>query len=103
LDALPARHPDRKELLHSAAELYSLSGATLYRALRRQLRPKAVRRADRGKPRTLSVTDMERYCEIVAALGQPRQRLSAARPDSVSDHDVASCAVSEIGYAIVTG
>src|SRR3954469_10838534 len=68
LDALPARHPDRKELLRSAAELYGMSRATLYRALRRHLRPKAVRRADRGKPRKLAVSDMERYCEIIAAL-----------------------------------
>jgi hypothetical protein len=68
LDALPARHPDRKELLRSAAQLYGMSRATLYRALRRHLRPKAVRRADRGKPRKLAVSDMERYCEIIAAL-----------------------------------
>jgi len=28
LDALPARHPDRKELLRSAAELYGMSLAS---------------------------------------------------------------------------
>ena len=38
------------------------------RALRHQLRPKSVRRADRGKPRKLPAAEMERYCEIVAAL-----------------------------------
>lgn len=68
LDVLPARHPDRKEILKSTAELYGISRATLYRALRQHLRPKAVRRADRGKPRKLAFTEMERYCEIIAAL-----------------------------------
>lgn len=68
LDTLPARHPDRRAMLDSAAALYGLSRATLYRALRQHLRPKSVRRADRGKPRKLAATEMERYCEIVAAL-----------------------------------
>lgn len=68
LDALPARHPDRRAILESAADLYGVSRATLYRTLRRHLRPKAVRRADRGKPRKLTAAEMERYCEIVAAL-----------------------------------
>jgi hypothetical protein len=68
LDALPARHPDRRAMLESAATLYGVSRATLYRALRQHLRPKSVRRADRGKPRKLPAAEMERYCEIVAAL-----------------------------------
>lgn len=69
LDALPARHPDRKAMLESAANLYGISRATLYRQLQRQFqRPKAVRRADRGKPRKMSEQDLERYCEIIAAM-----------------------------------
>lgn len=68
LDTLPPRHPDRAEILRSARELYGVSRATLYRALQQHLRPKAVRRADRGKPRKISTAEMERYCEIVAAL-----------------------------------
>lgn len=68
LDALPFRHADRAALVRSTAALYGLSPSTLYRSLRQQVRPKAVRRADRGKPRKLSVAEMERYCEIVAAL-----------------------------------
>jgi hypothetical protein len=47
LDALPPRHPDRAAMLASTAALYGVSRATLYRALRLHLRPKAVRRADR--------------------------------------------------------
>lgn len=68
LDALPARHPDRKSILVNAASLYGVSRATLYRQLRQHLRPKAVRRIDRGKPRKVPVDQMERYCEIVAAM-----------------------------------
>ena len=55
-------------MVRSTAALYGLSPSTLYRSLRQQVRPKAVRRADRGKPRKLSMAEMERYCEIVAAL-----------------------------------
>ena len=61
LDGLPARHPDRKVILEAAASLYGISRATLYRALRQHLRPKSVRRADRGKPRKLPAAEMERY------------------------------------------
>ena len=68
LDTLPSRHPDRAEILRSARELYGVSRATLYRALQQSLRPKALRRADRGKPRKIPAAEMERYCEIVAAL-----------------------------------
>lgn len=69
LDALPSRHPDRKAMLESAASLYGISRATLYRQLRRLFQPpKAVRRADRGKPRKIPVDDLERFCEIIAAL-----------------------------------
>src|SRR5271169_3788724 len=55
-------------MLASTAALYGVSRATLYRALRLHLRPKAVRRADRGQPRKLSLAEIERYCEIIAAL-----------------------------------
>ena len=68
LDALPPRNPDRRVILESAADLYGVSRATLFRTLRRHLRPKAVRRADRGQPRKLTAPEMERYCEIIAAL-----------------------------------
>ncbi|WP_448956670.1 IS481 family transposase [Labrys neptuniae] len=84
LDALPPRHPDRVELLQSSAELYGVSRATLYRMLRQHLRPRAIRRADRGKPRKVTDAQMERYCEIVAAMklrttNKKGRRLSTAR------------------------
>jgi len=51
-----------------AAALYGVSRATLYRALKQPPRPKAIRRCDRGHPRKIPLSDLERYCEIIAAL-----------------------------------
>ena len=50
------------------AELYGVSSATIYRALREQQKPKSISRADYGCPRKMSISQMERYCELVAAL-----------------------------------
>jgi hypothetical protein len=67
LDLLPARCAERKLLITETANLYGVSTDTLYRLLREQSRPKSLRRADRGQPRKLSQSEMESYCEIVAA------------------------------------
>jgi hypothetical protein len=94
LDALPPRHPDRAAMLMAAAELYGVSRATLYRALRQHLRPKSVRRADRGQPRKLSLPELERYCEIIAALklrttNRKGRHLSTARAiELMEEHGV---------------
>jgi hypothetical protein len=55
-------------LIASTAQAYGVSEPTLYRALAERGRPKALRRADRGVPRLLPVDEMERYCELVAAI-----------------------------------
>jgi hypothetical protein len=68
LDALPPRHPDRVEALRALAELYGVSRATVYRELHRQLRPRPLRRADRGHPRKVPLAELERYCAVIAAL-----------------------------------
>ena len=68
LDALPGRHPQREILLSSTAELYAVSRATLYRLLRGERRPRAAQRADRGTPRVMPATEIERWCEIIAAM-----------------------------------
>ncbi len=67
LAALPARHPDRKHLMNSTAQLYAISRATLYRLLRGNRRPKDASRADRGVTRVMPADELERVCEIVAA------------------------------------
>ncbi|MDT7953723.1 MAG: IS481 family transposase [Acetobacteraceae bacterium] len=68
LAALPGRHPQRQLLLSSTAELYAVSRATLYRLLRGERRPRDAQRADRGTPRVMPATEIERWCEIMAAM-----------------------------------
>ena len=68
LAALPARHSDRKLMMNSTAELYAVSRATLYRLLRGDRRPKDASRSDRGSTRAMPAGDIERLCEIVAAM-----------------------------------
>ena len=67
-DQLPPRHATRRALVESAAGLFGVSRATLYRALAGLMRPQGLRRADRGEPRKINRQELERYCEIVAAL-----------------------------------
>jgi hypothetical protein len=68
LERLAARDPERSRLLADTARLYGLSRAALYRQLREQGRPRALHRADRGRPRVLPLAALRRYCEIIAAL-----------------------------------
>jgi hypothetical protein len=68
LASLPPRHPERKLLMASTAGLYGVSRATLYRLLRGDRRPKDAQRADRDRPRSMPAAEIERWCEIVAAM-----------------------------------
>jgi len=68
LDRLPPKSPERKAQVASIAELYGVSADTVYRLLRDFRKPKAAHRADFGKPRVLPKADLERYCELIAAL-----------------------------------
>lgn len=68
LDSMPAHSRERRQLIEDTAGLYGVSADTVYRALRERLRPKALRRADCGKTRKLPLEEMERYCEVIAAL-----------------------------------
>lgn len=84
LDALSPRHRGRRALVESAAALFGVSRATVYRALAGQLRPRGLRRADRGEPRKIPRAELEHYCELVAALklrtsNLKGRRLSTAR------------------------
>ena len=53
LEALSPRSPERRLLMQETAHLYGVAEVTLYRALRFQARPRALRRSDRGEPRVL--------------------------------------------------
>jgi hypothetical protein len=68
LAALPARHCDRRLLMDSTAQLYAVSRATLYRLLREDRRPKDAYRSDRGCTRAMPADEIERLCEIIAAM-----------------------------------
>jgi hypothetical protein len=68
LDRLPPKSPERAAQVKSIAELYAVSTDTVYRALRDFHKPKATQRGDRGKPRVLPKAELERYCELIAAL-----------------------------------
>ena len=67
LDTLPVRCAERRRLIESTADLFGVSADTLYRALRRRHYSREAHRADLGKPRKLTVAEMERYCEVIAA------------------------------------
>jgi hypothetical protein len=59
---------ERKQLVQETADLYGVSTATVYRALRMQTRAQPLRRTDYGVPRILPPAELERYCELIAAL-----------------------------------
>lgn len=92
--ALPGRHPERQILMEATSGLYGVSRATLYRLLRGQRRPKDAHRVDRGKPRTMTASEIEKWCEIVAAmkvrtLNKKGRHLSNARIlELLVDHGV---------------
>jgi hypothetical protein len=68
LEELPPRSEARLHLIEDCAHLHGVSTDTIYRALRDQFRPRSLHRRDQGKPRKVERDDMERYCEIIAAL-----------------------------------
>jgi hypothetical protein len=68
LEELPARSPDRRALVESCADLHGVSADTVYRALRDQFRPRSLHRRDRGSPRRVTRREMERFCELIAAM-----------------------------------
>lgn len=68
LESLPSRCQSRRILIEETASLYGVSTDTLYRALRNSSRPKSINRSDSGTPRKLSLSEMELYCEIIAAM-----------------------------------
>jgi hypothetical protein len=94
LDGLPPRHAERRSMVDGAADLFGVSRATVYRALQGQLRPKGLRRADRGVPRKIPQDALERFCEVVAALkirtsNKKGRRLSTVRAiQLIEEHGV---------------
>ena len=55
-------------MIQKFAELYGVSTNTVYRNLRERRWPKNSNRSDAGVPRKLSQTEMEKYCQVIAAM-----------------------------------
>jgi hypothetical protein len=55
-------------MIRETAATYGVSETTVYRALQRRTALRAVHRGDRGTPRVLPQEQLERYCELVAAM-----------------------------------
>jgi hypothetical protein len=68
LSSLPARSAARRQVIQEVAAVYAVSEATVYRVLKRRPALRAVRRVDRGIPKILPADQLERYCEVIAAL-----------------------------------
>jgi hypothetical protein len=68
LAPLPPRSHERRLVMSEAALLYGVSEQTLYRGLTMRTRPKGLRRADHGSPRVMPEAELERYCELIAAI-----------------------------------
>src|SRR5947209_10400990 len=68
LDHLPPKSPERATQVAAVAQVYGVSATTVYRALQAFPKPHAVHRTDRGIPRVLPQAELERYCELIAAL-----------------------------------
>jgi hypothetical protein len=68
LSALPSRRAERRQMIRETAATYGVSETTVYRALQRRTMLQAVHRGDRGTPRVLPQDQLERYCELIAAM-----------------------------------
>jgi hypothetical protein len=55
-------------VLQEVGAVYAVSEATVYRALQRRPSSRAIWRVARGTPQVLPVDELERYCEVIAAL-----------------------------------
>ena len=70
LSSLPARSPERRSAVGRVAELFGVSPATVYRALKELSRPKAMRRADRGQPRAFQPDELTRWSSPLKVVHQ---------------------------------
>lgn len=68
LEMFSPRSAERKKIIADFAELYGVSIHTVYRRINEISKPKSMKRSDYGKTRYLEKDEMERYCQIIAAL-----------------------------------
>jgi len=68
LGLFPARSADRKLVIQDFAKLYGVSAKSVYRALKKFKKEKALKRSDAGIPRRYNREELKNYCQIIAAL-----------------------------------
>ena len=68
LDLMPPRSSERKNAVAEFGKFYNFSSKTIYRRLRKIKKPKLLHRSDSGIPRKMSKFELEKYCEIIAAM-----------------------------------
>ncbi|MTI12959.1 IS481 family transposase [Sansalvadorimonas verongulae] len=66
--SLPPHSSEKRNVIREAASLYGVSQVSVYRALRKIGKPSSARRKDHGIPRVMSQEELERYCEVIAAI-----------------------------------
>lgn len=94
LDRLLLKSPERTAQITAPAQLYGISVTTVYRALRFVLRPRTAHHRDHGQPRILPPSELEYYCELIAALklrttNKSGRHLSTGRAiQLLEEHDV---------------
>jgi len=65
---LSAKNPQRKALISETALAFNVSHSTVRRTLKNYRQPSPIFRSDYNKPRKISMEEMQRYCELIAAL-----------------------------------
>lgn len=68
LERLPRKSSERARQVASFGELYGVSTTTVYRAINALHKPRLAHRSDHGRPRLMPKAELERYCELIAAL-----------------------------------
>jgi hypothetical protein len=68
LERLSPKSTERAAQISAISELYGLSATSVCRALNDLLKLHAAHHLDHALPRVLPKRDMERYCELAAAL-----------------------------------
>jgi hypothetical protein len=93
LSSLAPRSTERRLLVEETARLYGVSTDTLYRALRERAVPKPLRRCDHGVPRVMGAKEMERFCEVVAAIKVRTSNKKAICAQPLETDKIAHCAL----------
>lgn len=65
---LPKRSSEASRIIKEFANLYGVSKSTIYRRLRKRMKPHGLKRADCGTPRIARKAELEHFCQIIVAI-----------------------------------